>query len=78
MQGYDFHQAVSICAENEGSKGISRRDYFDIMDVRDDEDGLIEQILRLLHRQKEHYQELNGKYEGHTYPIMIKLGKQSI
>lgn len=51
------------------------RDYFDIMDVRDDEDGLIEQILRLLHRQKEHYQELNSKYEGHTYPDHDKVAE---
>ena len=49
------------------------RDYFDIMDVRDDEDGLIDQILTLLQKQKAHYEELNNKYEGHKYPDHDKV-----
>ncbi len=49
------------------------RDYFDIMDVRDDEDGLIEQILTLLQKQKAHYEELNSKYTGHKYPDHDKV-----
>lgn len=49
------------------------RDYFVIMDVRDDEDGLIDQILTLLQKQKAHYEELNNKYEGHKYPERDKV-----
>lgn len=44
------------------------REYFDIMDVPDDEDGLIKFIVGRFTEQKQHYEELNARYEGHKYP----------
>jgi hypothetical protein len=49
------------------------REYFDIMDVKDDEDGLIDQILTLLQKQKVRYQELDNRYAGHKYPDHDKV-----
>lgn len=51
------------------------REYFDIMDVRDDEDGLIEQILTLLQEKRTHYEELNSRYTGHHYPDHGKVAE---
>ena len=51
------------------------REYFDIMDVRDDEDGLIEQILTLLQGKRTHYEELNSRYTGHHYPDHGKVAE---
>ena len=44
------------------------RDYFDVMDVPDDEDGLIKFIVDKFTAQKEHYTQLDSRYEGHKYP----------
>ena len=44
------------------------REYFDIMDIPDNEDGFIELIIKKFEDQKAHYQELNQKYVGHKYP----------
>lgn len=44
------------------------REYFDVMDVPDDEDGLVAYIVDKFEGQKTHYEELNKRYEGHTYP----------
>lgn len=44
------------------------REYFDVMDVPDDEDGLVKYIVEKFEEQKTHYEELNKRYEGHTYP----------
>lgn len=44
------------------------REYFDVMDVPDDEDGLVAFVVQKFTELKEHYVELNGKYEGHKYP----------
>ena len=44
------------------------RDYFDIMDVPDDEDGLIKFIIDKFTEQKTHYESLNARYDGHKYP----------
>ncbi|MDO4514851.1 MAG: BREX system P-loop protein BrxC [Lachnospiraceae bacterium] len=44
------------------------RDYFDVMDVPDDEDGLIKFIVEKFTEQKEHYTKLNDRYENHKYP----------
>lgn len=44
------------------------REYFDVMDVPDDEDGLVSFIIQKFEVQKAHYEELNKRYEGHKYP----------
>ena len=44
------------------------REYFDVMDVPDDEDGLVSFIIQKFEAQKAHYEELNRRYEGHKYP----------
>lgn len=44
------------------------REYFDVMDVPDDEDGLVSFIVQKFEAQKAHYEELNKRYEGHKYP----------
>lgn len=44
------------------------REYFDVMDVPDDEDGLVRYIVEKFEEQKSHYEELNERYEGHKYP----------
>lgn len=44
------------------------REYFDVMDVPDDEDGLVKYIVEKFEEQKIHYEELNKRYEGHKYP----------
>ena len=40
------------------------REYFDVMDVPDDEDGLIAFVIARFSEQKAHYQELDGRYAG--------------
>ena len=44
------------------------REYFDVMDVPDDEDGLVRYIVEKFKEQKSHYEKLNERYEGHKYP----------
>lgn len=44
------------------------REYFDIMDVPDDEDGLIKFVTGKFTEQREHYVSLDSRYEGHKYP----------
>jgi len=44
------------------------RDYFDVMDVPDDEDGLIKFIVDRFSAQQEHYEGLNKRYESRKYP----------
>lgn len=45
------------------------RDYFEMMDVPDDEDGLIQFIIEKFSTRKEHYEDLNARYAGRTkYP----------
>lgn len=44
------------------------RDYFEVMDVPTDEDGLIRFIVDRFMAQRQHYMELNTRYEGHEYP----------
>ena len=44
------------------------REYFDVMDVPDDEDGLVGYIVEKFEEQKSHYEKLNERYEGHKYP----------
>ena len=44
------------------------REYFDVMDVPEDEDGLISYIIRKFTEQKEHYTHLSTLYNGKNYP----------
>lgn len=44
------------------------RDYFDLMDVPNDEDGLIKFIVDKFEESKIHYEDLNCRYENHKYP----------
>ena len=44
------------------------REYFDIMDVPDDEDGLIRFVTEKFSEQRDYYASLNDRYEGHKYP----------
>ena len=47
------------------------REYFDIMDVPDDEDGLIKFVTEKFTEQREHYAALDSRYEGHKYPERV-------
>jgi len=55
-------QVVSIAKMKEAKEFL--REYFDVMDVPDDEDGLIAFIIDRFSKQKTHYEELNTRYEG--------------
>lgn len=44
------------------------RDYFDEMDVPEDEDGLISYIGNKFSNEKSHYEDLLRLYSGHNYP----------
>ena len=44
------------------------RDYFDEMDVPEDEDGLISYIGNKFSNEKSHYEDLLRLYSGHSYP----------
>ncbi len=44
------------------------RDYFEVMDVPADEDGLIRFIVDKFTAQRQHYMDLDARYEGHKYP----------
>lgn len=49
------------------ARGILR-DHFDVMDVPEDEDGLIRFIVDKFTERRAHYQELDARYAGHNYP----------
>ena len=44
------------------------RDYFDEMDVPEDEDGLIRHIVEKFESEKARYESLLSRYAGHKYP----------
>lgn len=44
------------------------RDFLDVMDVPSDEDGLIQFIIDRFTELQEHYEALNARYAGHSYP----------
>ena len=44
------------------------RDYFDVMDVPDDEDGLIRFVTEKFSEQRDYYASLDARYDGHEYP----------
>ena len=43
------------------------RDYFDMMNVKDDEDGLVKEIVDKFNEQKTHFEELLKKYEKNSH-----------
>ena len=53
------------------------RDFFDEMDVPEDEDGLIAHIVEKFNGELEHYTKLDARYDGHKYPDQGKV-KQAI
>lgn len=59
---------VSVTASNMKKAKEILRDYFDVMDVPDDEDGLIAFIIRRFTDQKEHYEALLARYKDRNYP----------
>lgn len=44
------------------------RDYFNLMDVPADEDGLIQFIIEKFEGLQKHYEDLLARYDGHKYP----------
>ena len=44
------------------------RDFFDVMDVPSDEDGLIHFIVDKFSDLRKHYEDLRERYNGHKYP----------
>ena len=44
------------------------REYFEVMTLPEDEDGLILWIIDQFGKQKEHYADLQGRYKDRTYP----------
>lgn len=59
-------QIVSLTKMKEVKEFL--REYFDVMDVPADEDGLISFIIQKFNDQKNHYVELNGHYKNRQYP----------
>ena len=53
------------------------RDFFDEMDVPEDEDGLIAHIVEKFNGELDHYTKLDARYDGHKYPDQDKV-KQAI
>ncbi len=51
------------------------RDYFEIMDVPDDENGIVRFIIEKFTAQKNHYDTLNARYENNSYPDHALLQK---
>ena len=44
------------------------REYFDVMDVPDDEDRLVKFIVDKFTNQRENYSNIKSRYENHKYP----------
>ncbi len=64
---------VVIAAKMKAVKDLLR-EYFDVMDVPDDEDGLVAFIVKKLTGQKEHYEALDARYNTpHKYPDREKV-----
>ncbi|MBQ1889169.1 MAG: BREX system P-loop protein BrxC, partial [Selenomonas sp.] len=49
------------------------RDFFDEMDVPEDEDGLIAYIVEKFNGELDHYTKLNARYDGRKYPDQSKV-----
>ena len=44
------------------------QDYFDVMSIPEDEDGLVHFIIERFSEQKKHYEGLNARYAANKYP----------
>ena len=67
-------QRQSVTAANLKRAREILREYFDVMDVPTDEDGMISFIIDNFTRQKKHYEELLSRYdEGKKYPDKVKV-----
>ena len=68
-------QVVSITKMKEAKEFL--REYFDVMDVPDDEDGLIAFIIQKFSEQSEHYKELYKRYlvPNRKYPDQDKVSR---
>lgn len=65
--GISMRQAVTAIKIKQ-AKGLLR-EYFDVMDVPDDEDSLVAFIVKRFTTQKEHYEDLAQRYtSGRKYP----------
>ena len=64
-------QRQSVTASNLKEAKDFLRDYFDVMDVPDDEDGMIAFIITNFTNQKSHYEDLLSRYEGKKYPDKV-------
>ena len=53
------------------------REYFDVMDVPDDEDGLIRFVTEKFGEQRDYYASLDARYDGHKYGSCIGAGSHS-
>lgn len=62
----DIRMAISVQKIREVREFL--RDYFDEMDVPEDEDGLISYISNKFSDEKSHYEDLLRLYSGHSYP----------
>lgn len=51
------------------------RDYFDIMDLPEDEDGLVRFIVEKFEEEKSRYKSLEARYNGQNYPDYNLLQK---
>lgn len=51
------------------------RDYFNVMDIPSDEDGLIQFIVGKFSDLHKHYEELLARYENHKYPDKIVVNQ---
>ena len=66
---------IAITATNMKAVRSILREYLDVMDVPEDENGLIAFIIDRFTKQKEHYEALNQKYTGHKYPDHAKVAE---
>lgn len=51
------------------------RDYFNVMDIPADEDGLILFIVDKFNGLQKHYEELLARYDGHKYPDKLVVSQ---
>ena len=54
------------------------QDYFDMMSIPEDEDGIVHFIIQHFGEQKTHYEELDARYKGNNYPDHNILSKALI
>ena len=71
-----IRQAVSAQKIREARDFL--RDFFDEMDVPEDEDGLVAYIAEKFNGALEHYTNLDARYEGHAYPDRDKVRQAAV